>query len=141
MKHQDIKHKGTVIEITHDKVVVEIAASTACDGCHAKNICGSPNDKTRTIPVLRRNNEGFHVGDAVEVMMTPSMGLKAVVIAYVIPCAILLILLLTLPIVSDNDLVCGLIALGSLAVYYAVLSFFRNKLSTEFVFTVEKLEE
>ncbi len=141
MKHQDIKHKGTVIEVTPDKVVVEIAASTACDGCHAKNICGSSNDSTRTIPVFRRHNEDFSVGDRVEVAMTPSMGLKAVVIAYVIPCVILLILLLTLPIVLENELACGLIALGSLAVYYVVLSFFRNRLSTGFVFTVEKLEE
>ncbi len=141
MKHQDIKHKGKIIEITHDKVVVEIAASTACEGCHAKHICGSPNDNTRTIPVLRRNNGDFKIGDTVEVMMTPSMGLKAVLIAYVIPCAILLILLLTLPIVWNNELACGLIALGSLAVYYTVLSFFRTKLSTGFVFTVEKPEE
>ncbi len=140
MKQKDIKHTGIVAEVTHDKVVVEIMASTACDGCHAKSVCGSSNDKTRRIPVVRHHNEGFQIGDKVNVMITQSMGLKAVVIAYIIPCSILLILLLTLPILMKNELACGLIALGSVALYYLVLAFFRDRLGSGFVFTVEKPE-
>lgn len=140
MKPKDIKHTGKVVEVTHDKVVVEISPSTACDGCHARSVCGSSNGKTRTIPVVRRDNGDFNIGDTVNVMITQAMGLKAVMIAYVIPCFVLLILLLTLPIVMENELACGLVALGSLAVYYLVLAFFRDKLGSGFVFTVEKPE-
>ncbi len=140
MKHKDIKHTGRVVEVSHDKVIVEIQASTACDGCHAKSVCGSSNDKTRRIPVVRRGNEDFHIGDTVNVMITQSMGMKAVVIAYIIPCSILLILLLTLPIVMKNELACGMVALGAMAVYYLVLAFFRDRLGSGFVFTVEKSE-
>ena len=66
-------------------------------------------------------------------------GFKAVFIAYLIPLFILLVLLLTLPLLFENELGTGLGALGFVALYYLVLAQFRDKLNSGFVFTVEKI--
>ena len=77
------------------------------------------------------------VGDEVTVMTKMSMGLKAVWISYVVPLAILMILILSLSAVIDNEFLRGGIAIAGVAVYYFFIWLFRDKLSNEFVFYIE----
>ena len=135
MKHQEtsvIKHEGRVLSVTSVQTKVEILAQTACAACHAKAVCGASTGESRVITVRRDD-------DRVNVVVRQGQGFKAVFIAYLIPLFILLVLLLTLPLLFENELVTGLGALGFVALYYLVLAQFRDKLNSGFVFTVEKI--
>ena len=81
--------------------------------------------------------DNYKVGDEVKVMTKMSMGLKAVWISYVVPLAILMILILSLSAVIDNEFLRGGIAIAGVAVYYFFIWLFRDKLSNEFVFYIE----
>jgi len=78
-----------------------------------------------------------NVGDEVQVMTKMSMGLKAVWISYVIPLAVLMILILSLSSFIENELLTGLFSVAGVAVYYFGVWLFREKLSDEFVFYIK----
>ena len=136
-KKNQIAHKGKIVEITPDFTTVEIIASSACSACHAKGLCGMSEDQEKII-MLPTDPYAVHaVGDEVTVMTKMSMGLKAVWISYVVPLAILMILILSLSVVIDNEFLRGGIAIAGVAVYYFFIWLFRDKLSNEFVFYIE----
>ena len=78
-----------------------------------------------------------NVGDKVQVATKMTMGLKAVWISYVIPLAVLMILILTLSTFIDSQVVCGLSAVGGVALYYFVIWLLRARLETEFTFYIK----
>ena len=136
-KRNEIAHEGRIVEITPDFTTVEIIASSACSACHAKTLCGMSEDKEKLIMVPTDGFRELHVGDQVTVMTKMSMGLKAVWISYVIPLAVLMILILTLSGFFDNEFLCGLLSIAGVAVYYFVVWLFRDMLSNEFVFYIK----
>ena len=79
----------------------------------------------------------YNVGDEVQVCTKMAMGLKAVWISYVIPLAVLMILILSLSDVIESEVYRALTAIGGVAVYYLFVWLFRNKLSNEFVFYIK----
>ena len=66
-----------------------------------------------------------------------TMGLKAVWISYVIPLAVLMILILSLSAVFESEAFVGLASVGGVALYYLVIWLFRNRLKNEFVFYIK----
>ena len=122
-KETVIRHAGKVVSVSGSQLKVEILAQTACAGCHARAVCGASDGRTRVIPVRRQDDGSIAVGDDVDVIIRQGQGFKAVLIAYLIPLFILLVLLLTLPMFFENEL---------------VLAQFRDKLNSGFIFTVEK---
>ena len=136
-KKNQIAHKGKIVEITPDFTTVEIIASSACSACHAKGLCGMSEEQEKIIMLPTDPYAVHSVGDEVTVMTKMSMGLKAVWISYVVPLAILMILILSLSAVIDNEFLRGGIAIAGVAVYYFFVWLFRDKLSNEFVFYIE----
>ena len=76
------------------------------------------------------------VGDEVKVLTKMTMGLKAVWISYVIPLAILMILILSLSVVIGNEFLRGGVAIAGVAVYYFFIWLFRNRLADQFEFYI-----
>ncbi|MBR2063693.1 MAG: SoxR reducing system RseC family protein [Bacteroidales bacterium] len=136
-RKNQIAHKGRIVEITPDFTTVEIIVSSACSGCHAKGLCGMSEEKDKIIMLPTDPYAEHAVGDEVNVSMKMTMGLKAVWISYVIPLAILMILILTLSSVIGNEFLRGGVAIAGVAVYYFFIWLFRDKLSDEFVFYIE----
>ena len=136
-KKNEITHVGKVIGIDSDFTTVEIVASSACSACHAKGLCGMSEDQEKVIMVPTDGFRNLQVGDQVEVMTKMTMGLKAVWISYVIPLAILMILILSLSQVFENEFLCGLVSIAGVAVYYLGIWLFRDRLSKEFVFYIK----
>ena len=70
-----------------------------------------------------------------------SMGLKAAWISYVVPLAVLMILMLSLSALFESSpnksLIAGLGSLGGVAVYYFVIWLMREKLNNEFIFYIK----
>ncbi len=136
-KKNEIRHTGKILEITPEYTTVEIVVSSACSSCHSKALCGMSEDKEKVIMVPTDPYALHKVGDEVEVMTKMSMGMKAVWISYVIPLAVLMILILTLSSFIDSQVVCGLSAVGGVALYYFVIWLLRSRLENEFTFYIK----
>ena len=134
----EIAHTGRIVEITPDFTTVEIIASSACSTCHAKNLCGMSEDQEKMIMVPTNGFDEYQVGDHVQVLTKMTMGLKAVWISYVIPLAVLMILILSLSAVLENVFLCGLLSIAGVALYYFGIWLFKDRLSNEFVFYIKR---
>ena len=132
----EITHKGRIIEITPEFTTVEIVSESACSACHAKGLCGVSESKTKAIQLPTRGWDNWQVGDEVSVCLKASMGHKAVWVAYVIPLVVLVAVLLALS--PKGELLAGLCAIGSVALYYLVIFLLRGKLRDQYVFSIRK---
>ena len=137
MKKNEITHRGKIVEITPDFTTIEIIASSACSSCHAKNLCGMSEDQEKHIMLPTDPYATHQIGDEVEVCTKMTMGLKAVWISYVIPLAVLMILILSLSCVFENEALRGLAAIAGVGVYYFVIWLFRDRLKNEFTFYIK----
>ena len=136
-KKNQIAHKGRIVEITPDFTTVEIIVSSACSGCHAKGLCGMSEEQDKIIMLPTDPYAEYAVGDEVNVFTKMTMGLKAVWISYVIPLAILMILILSLSSVIGNEFLMGGVAIAGVAVYYFFIWLFRDRLSDQFEFYIK----
>jgi len=135
-KKNEIRHSGKILEITPDFTTVQIIVSSACSACHAKGLCGMSEDEEKVIMVPTDPYADHKEGDEVQVLTKMTMGLKAVWISYVIPLAVLMILILSLSPVIASELVLGLVSIAGVALYYFGIWLFRDRLSNEFVFYI-----
>ncbi len=137
MKKNEITHKGKITEITPDFTTVEIIASSACSSCHAKGLCGMSEEQEKVIILPTDPYATYQVGDEVSVCTKMTMGLKAVWISYVIPLAVLMILILSLSGIFENEALRGLAAIAGVGVYYFIIWIFRDRLKNEFTFYIK----
>ena len=137
MSATEISHIGKIVAIDADFITVEIVAESACATCHAAGICGTADatHKAITVPATVGN---WAVGQEVQVLLKRSMGFKAVWLAYAIPLAVLLAVLLGLNAAGVGELASGLVAIGAVALYYLVLLLFRDKLRNEYSFYIKE---
>ena len=135
-KKNEIVHSGKIIEINPDFTTVEIMVSSACSECHAKGLCGMSEMEEKVIMVPTDPYEPRKIGDIVQVKTKMTMGLKAVWISYVIPLAVLMILILSLSAVIENEFLRGGIAIAGVGVYYFVIWLLKDRLSDQFEFYI-----
>ena len=137
MSAPEISHIGKIVAIDADFITVEIVAESACAICHAAGMCGTADatHKAITVPATVGN---WAVGQEVQVLLKRSMGFKAVWLAYAIPLAVLLAVLLGLNATGVGELASGLVAIGAVALYYLVLLLFRDKLRNEYSFYIKE---
>lgn len=136
-RKNEIAHKGKITDITPDFTTVEIVACSACSSCHAKGLCGMSEEQEKIIMLPTDPYATHKVGDEVEVCTKMTMGLKAVWISYVIPLAVLMILILSLSVVFENEALRGLTAVAGVGVYYFMIWLFRDRLKNEFTFYIK----
>ena len=136
-KSNEIVHPGKVIEMTPDFTTVEITVSSACASCHAKSLCGMSEEQDKVIMLPTDPYATYNVGDEVQVCTKMSMGLKAAWISYVIPLAVLMVLILTLTSAGVNEFISAGVSIGGVGLYYFVIWLFRKRLQNEFVFYIK----
>ena len=134
-----IRHQGVVEKIEKQKVLIKILQKTACSDCHAKSVCMSSDKKEKIIEVYD-NSGRFGINDAVVVSVQSSMGHFAVILAFIIPLALVVATIYAGVKISGNEGISGLAGLSILVPYYFVLYLFRDKLKRNFVFTLSKTE-
>lgn len=133
-----IEHSGIITHLDEGKIYVRIVQQSACSTCHAKGACSASNKQEKEIVVENRFGN-FQVGDSVMLYAKSSTGLLAVLLAFVFPFLFILLCLLILKNFVSNEVISGLIALGVLIPYYAVIIFFNNKLQKKLQFSIEKI--
>jgi sigma-E factor negative regulatory protein RseC len=134
---QKIEHTGIITNIVGTKIQVQIVQLSACSTCHANGAC-SASDKDEKVIDAETTDTTLKIGDHVLLSGENSMGLFAVLIAFVIPFLLILISLLILRSYTTNEALSGTIALGILVPYFIVLSLFNKKLQNKLKFTVQK---
>lgn len=130
-----IKHEGIVEEIGAGYCTVRILQASACSSCSARQLCRSSESKEKVIDI-KGNYTTLNVGDTVTLVGTVRQGLRASLLAYVVP----LILMLTSLFAGAHlggEAFGALSALMVLAAYYALLYLLRNKIGKHFYFEIE----
>ncbi len=90
----------------------------------------------KVIEVKNDHKSVLKPGDHVDLVMTRSMGNKAVILGYFLPFVFVLVTLLILS-AFLNELWAGLLSLSVLVPYYIILSLFKDRLSRTFEFKIE----
>ncbi len=138
MASGEVSHKGKVVSVGKDKVLVQIVSESACSACHAAGLCGAAESKKKIVEVPVYGGQSYSTGQDVEVCLAVKTGLKAVLFSYVVPLLILLILVLSLSGFGLGELICGMASIGGIAVYYLILYLCRDRLAEGYVFYIRK---
>lgn len=135
---EEIIHKGKVLSVDSDVICVEIISSSACSSCHAAGLCSMSEAVKKVVEVPARGNDGYAPGEEVTLVLRSSLGMRAVLAAYVAPLIILLVICVSLSFARVNELYAGLAGMASVAAYYLVLYLIRDRLARDYVFCIRK---
>lgn len=122
-----ISHKGIVSHLSDDGLIVEVPAQTACQGCHAAQVCSSGTG-VRQIRIEKFTGR-FRIGQRVSLTIHRDLGRKAVLLAYVFPLFILFPVLIAGQKWLGSEEASALVALLSVALYYGALYLFRFRIA------------
>ena len=112
---EHVSHPGVVVGINDKDIEVEILSSSSCGSCGIKSACG--------------------MSEMTEKRLT--QGNKAALFAYFIPAFLLVAIIVILSNLSVKEWLSALIGIGTIAVYYLILSFFKDKLRNEFRYEIK----
>ena len=134
-KAETIRHEGIVESMGAEGCTVRILQASACSSCSARQLCRSSESKEKLVEV-RGHYPTLHVGDRVMLVGSVRQGLRASVLAYVVP---LIIMLVVLFLVTHHygEKLGALAALLALALYYGMLFLLKDKLAGQFSFRIE----
>ena len=136
-RSKDVSHTGKIVKMTPQVTTVAILQHGACAQCHAAGLCGMGDVAEKAVEVPTDPYASYKVGDEVEVILTASMGMKAVYLAYLIPLVVLLAVILGLIGLGVGEVPAGLSGMAAVGVYYLLLWLFRGKLQNEYIFTIK----
>lgn len=134
-KAETIRHEGIIESLGAEGCTVRILQASACSSCSARQLCRSSESKEKLVEV-RGHYPTLHVGDRIMLVGSVRQGLRASVLAYVVP---LIIMLAVLFLVTHHygEKLGALAALLALALYYGVLFLLKDKLAGQFSFRIE----
>lgn len=132
-----ITYQG-IVENTDDACVfVRIIQTSACSSCDVKGHCSMAESKEKILEINAAGSS-YKPGDHVVIVGRTSMGMKAVILAFLIPFLILVVsLFIFMYLLNGDELLSGLLSLGLLIPYYGVIRLNRNRLKRDFVFTIK----
>lgn len=133
-----IRHEGVVTRIDGQMAHISIMQASACQACKAQSMCISTDSKEKEMDALML--EPLRPGDRVEVQVQGHLAWRAVFLAYVLPFAVMMtVMLILLHATALSESVVGAVSLGSIALYYIVLGMFNQRLRRHFTFTARKI--
>ena len=138
---EEVAHKGRISSVSDGKVTVEILSESACSACHAKGVCSMGESARKEVEVKVKNSECYAEGQEVEVLLSSTVGHKAVWIAYVLP-LILLVTFIMLPLsLGASEGLSALCGAAVTAIYYTVLYLLRNRLGSKWEFRLRNINK
>ena len=133
-----IQHTGVVLSTSGTMAHVEIVQTSACSACKAKSMCMSAESQQKEMDVVMVGP--LEAGDKVEVTVRERLAWKAVLLAYILPFIVRIGVIIVLDFATEwSEAVVGTLSLCAIALYYIGLSFFKNRLQKQFVFTARKI--
>ena len=139
MATNNISHIGKIIGVFRDTVTVAVESTEACGSCSSKSACSlGVESKTRNILINTPEAAEYSVGEVVRVSAKAQMGLLAVALCYAAPAVVIVAALAIFIACGVAEGVAALASLGAVAVYFAVLWLFRDKLAQKISFSIHK---
>jgi sigma-E factor negative regulatory protein RseC len=134
-----IEHKGNIVEITNEKVVVRIISLSMCSSCHAKGACISHDSKEKDIEVRTKEGLKYKIGEEVTVCLKQKLGAKAVLIGFILPFLVMFITALVFNkyVFPNNEALTALSAIISIIIYYFIIFKLRKKIDKGFSFYIK----
>ena len=124
-----IKHQGIVENINGSHLQVRIIQTSACASCSVKGHCTSADT----------NAASYQPGDRVWVTGELSMGVMAVLFAFIFPFLILIISLFVFMAIWNDELRSALCSLALLVPYYYILWLNKLRMGKKFSFSVRPM--
>ncbi len=132
-----IEHWGVIKEVTPKSIRVSLLNVSACSSCHTKATCSVSDVDNKVIDVINPGKK-FTKGEKVKIAFEKSLGPLALFLGYLLPFLVLMLVLIISWAITKNEIYSGLASLGSIAIYYLLLTLFRNKLKSTFTFRILK---
>lgn len=133
-----ISHTGIVDGIAEGVVCVRIVQSSACGSCKVASYCNSAESKEKIVEVRCADASSYTVGQDVMVIAEPSVGMKAVTIAFVVPVITILAVVVIVLTAGGSEFMAAIAGLAVLVPYYAVLYAMRKHLERVLTFRINK---
>lgn len=134
-----ITHQGIVENINGSQITVRIIQTSACAACSVKGHCSSADSKEKLVDVTDFSS-AFKVGDPVLLIGATSMGMTAVLLAFVLPFILIVLSLFIFMSVMHNELYAALTSLAVLVPYYYVLWMNKTRLKQKLSFTIKPIK-
>ena len=133
-----VSHNGKIVSVSDTHVFVKINREGACEGCKNVKSCQINKSEDTIITVYTEQANVYCVDEEVLVIMKTSLGLKAVVYAYLLPLVFLLATFLIVSQFIHSEIIQILLAFIPVIVYYIILYIIRDRLEKTFQFFVAK---
>mgnify|MGYP002853289301 FL=1 len=136
-----IEHEGIIESIDGSHIQVKILQSSACSSCQVKSMCATAESQEKLIDIYTPLSKDYSVGERVKACGTLTMGRNAVLLAFVLPLALIVISVLCgLYVFNLSEQLTIVSVLVALAIYYLIIHSLRSRLSKQFSFWIEKIE-
>ena len=133
----NISHSGVVESVEDGCVHVRIVQTSACAACKVAGYCNASESKEKMVDVYTADTQRYSVGQAVTVMASRQVAAHALLLGFGLPFLVLVGVLVVVLQMTGNELWAALAGLLSLAPYYLLLYFFRNRLRDKLSFWIE----
>ncbi len=135
-----IEHQGIVENIDGAHLQVRIVQTSACAACSVKGHCTSADAKEKLIDVTdAAAAEACRPGDRVWVVGRLSMGVTAVLLAFVAPFLLMILSLFLFMALWGDELGSALVSLFLLIPYYYILWLNKSRLAKKFSFSIRPM--
>lgn len=131
-----IRHQGIVENIEGSHLQVRIVQTSACATCSIKGHCTSADTKEKLIDIVESGPHTYRQGDRVWVLGELSMGMQAVLLAFVIPLFLIIITLLVGMALFADELKTVFCVVPCLIAYYFALWCNKDWLRRKFSFSI-----
>lgn len=139
MKAECIEQRATIKAIEGGVVYLQVLRSGACLHCQVAGHCSVSDTRLEQIEMPQDQFPfPIAVGDIVSLEMKQSLGMRAVLIAMVVPGVLVLVSALLCSHFGMEGPLPVLLPLGLAALYYVVVWLLRGQLARTFTFTVRK---
>lgn len=133
----NISHSGVVESVEDGCVHVRIVQTSACAACKVAGYCNASESKEKLVDVYTADTQRYSIGQAVTVMASRQVAAHALLLGFGLPFLVLVGVLVVVLQMTGNELWAALAGLLSLAPYYLLLYFFRNRLRDKLSFWIE----
>jgi len=136
MAKNTIEHDGIVIKVADRFIIVAIQNQSACATCHSKGACGLSEVTQKNITAEKPDTE-VKIGDRVIVSASTGNAMLSVLLAYVVPSALILATLTLLVVTGFGEIAAAALSLLTIAAYFIILYLFRDKFAQKIKFKVK----
>lgn len=141
---ESIDHSAIVENIDEKSSTVTVRIlpdGKECGGCPAARLCGISEKEGEELKITDPRAGRFSKGERVIVSGREALHRKAIMIATVIPCLLLLISMVGVYLLTGNQTLSVLCGLGLTVIFYLLLYLVRNRIAHEFNFTLRKIKD